>query len=203
MTRKSRPDHSKLFELATEQAGYFTSGQARRWGFTWDLLSYHAQKGNFQRVRRGLYRMARFPSSPYEEVVAAWLGFDPKKTVVSHETALQLFDLADVVPAKIHLTAPRSHRSRKSPAGVRVHTALRSPGRNDIVIRHGVRATTPARSIADSAAYGTAPEQIARAVREALSRGLATRSELLVAARRHGGRAEKLIRRAVEEARAS
>lgn len=201
MAQAPGPDHDKLFETASEQAGYFTSEQARRCGFTWDLLSHHTRRGNFQRVRRGLYRLPRFPSSPYEEVIAAWLGFDPKKSVVSHETALQLFDLADVVPTTIHLTAPRSHRSRKPPPGVTVHTALEPPERDGIVIRNGVRVTAPALSIADSAAYGTAPEQVARAAREALTRGLATQSELLAAARRHGGRAEKLIRRAVKEVR--
>jgi len=200
--RKASTDHDRLFELASQQAGYFTSEQARHSGFNWDMLSYHTRRGHFLRARRGLYRLTRFPASPYEEVIAAWLGFDPEKAVVSHETALQLFDLADVVPATIHLTAPRSYRSRKAPRGVTVHTVLKPPGRNGVVVRHGIRISAPARAIADSAAYGTAPEQITRAAQEALRRGLATRAELLAAARRHGGRPEKLIQQAVAEVRA-
>lgn len=199
MPKTPAPDHNRLFELASEQSGYFTAEQARERGFGWDMLSYHTRRGNFLRLRRGLYRLTRFPPSPYEEVIANWLAFDPEAAIVSHETALQLFDLADVVPTTIHLTAPRSHRSRKPPPGVTLHTVLKPPGRNSVVIRHGVRVSTPARAIAEAAAYGTAPEQIIRAAREALNRGLATRSELLAAARRHGGRAEKLIRHAVQE----
>jgi predicted transcriptional regulator of viral defense system len=193
---RRHPDHNNLFSLASQQAGYFTAGQATASGFSRPLISHHVRKGTFIRVRRGLYRLTRFPSSPYEEVIAAWLGFDSEKAVVSHDTALQLFDLADVVPTKIHLTAPRSYRSRKAPSGVIVHTVLK-PDRNGSTMRHGIRVSTPARAIADAAAYGIAPEQIIRAAKEALRRGLVTRSEVLAAGRRHGGRTEKLIRQAV------
>lgn len=199
---KQRPDHDRLFSIASQQAGYFTAEQARESGFSRPLLFHHIRQGTFMRVRRGLYRLTRFPSSQHEEVIAVWLAFDPKQMVVSHESALQLFDLADVVPTTIHLTGPRSYRSRKAPPGVTVHTVLKTPGRNDVVIRHGVRVSAPARAIADAAAFGTAPEQIIRAVREVLRRGLATRAELLAAARRHGGRPEQLIRQAVPEVRA-
>jgi predicted transcriptional regulator of viral defense system len=200
--RKASPDHDRLFELASQQAGYFTSAQARHSGFNWDMLSYHTWKGHFLRARRGLYRLARFPASPFEEVIAAWLAFGPEKATVSHETALQLFDLADVVPTTIHLTVPRSYRSRQAPPGVTVHTVLKPPDRNAVVVRQGIRVSAPAWAIADAAAYGTAPEQIIRAAQEALRRGLATRAELLAAARRHGGRPERLIGRAIAEVRA-
>ncbi|TMA52654.1 MAG: hypothetical protein E6J80_12075 [Deltaproteobacteria bacterium] len=199
--RGQHPDHDNLFSLASQQAGYFTAEQAKASGFSRQLVSHHAREGTFTRVRRGLFRLTRFPSSPYEEVIAAWLGFDPKKAVASHETALQLFDLADVVPTTIHLTAPRSYRSRKTRSGVTVHTVLKPPGRNGVLIRYGIRVSAPARAIAEAAAYGTAPEQVIRAVREALRRGLATRAELQAAARRHGGLTEKLIQRAIAEVR--
>ncbi len=202
MKRNRSPDHNQLFSLASEQAGYFTAEQATASGFSRQLVSHHVHQGTFIRVRRGLFRMTRFPSSSYEEVIAAWLGFDPEQAIVSHESALQLFDLADVVPTTIHLTAPRSHRSRKAPSGVTVHTVLKPPGRNGVVTRHGIRVSAPARAIADAAAYGTAPEQVIRAVQETLHRGLATRAELLATARRHGGQTEQLIRRAVAEVRA-
>lgn len=199
---KQRPDHNKLFSLASQQAGYFTAEQAKGSGFSQPLLFHHVRKGTFMRVRRGLYRLTRFPSSQHEEIIAVWLAFDPKQAVVSHESALQLFDLADVVPATIHLTVPRSHRSRKAPPGVTVHTVLKPPGRSGVIIRHGIRVSVPAQTIADAAAYGTAPEQIIRATREALRRGLVTGADLLTAARHHGGRPEQLIRQAMAEARA-
>ncbi len=198
---KRRPDHDKLFSLASQQAGYFTAEQAKDSGFSRQLVSHHVRQGTFLRVRRGLYRLTRFPPSSYEEVIAAWLGFDPEHAVASHETALQLFELADVVPNTIHLTAPRSYRSRKAPPGVTVHTVLKPPSQNGVVVRHGIRVSAPPRAIADAAAYGTAPDQIIRAVQEALRRGLTTGAELLAAARRHGGRPKQLIQQALAEAR--
>jgi predicted transcriptional regulator of viral defense system len=200
--RKQQPDHDQLFSLTSQQAGYFTAEQAKGSGFSRPLVFHHVRQGTFLRVRRGLYRLRRFPASPYEEVIAAWLGFDPEQAVVSHESALQIFDLADVVPTTIHLTVPRSHRSRRAPPDVTIHTVLKPPGHNGVVTRQGMRVSAPARAIADAAAYGTAPEQIIRAVQDALRRGLATRAELLAAARRHGGRPERLIKRAIAEVRA-
>jgi hypothetical protein len=45
---------------------------------------------------------------------------------------------------------------------------------SDVVEVHGVRATSPARSIVDAARSLTAPEQIEMAVEQALERGIAT-----------------------------
>lgn len=106
------------------------------------------------------------------------------------------------MPNTIHLTAPRSLRSRKAPPGVTVHTVLKPPSQNAVVVRHGIRVSAPAWAIADAATYGTAPEQIIRAAQEALRRGLETPTKLLAAARRHGGRPEQLIRQALAGVRA-
>ena len=69
-----QPDHSCLFDIAADQHGYFTAAQARSCGFSWDLLTRHVQSGRFRRVQHGVYRLRDYPFSPYEEVVAAWLG---------------------------------------------------------------------------------------------------------------------------------
>jgi len=82
---------------------------------------------------------------------------------------------------------------------VTLHTTTGGLERAEVVTR---RVTTPARSIAASAA-GTAPEQVEMGARQALERGLATRRSLLAQANRRGGRAARLIGRAVREARRS
>src|SRR5690242_4300023 len=109
-TTSPRPDHACLFATASEQHGYFTSAQARGCGFTRFLLARHAATGRFIRVRRGLYRLRDYPSSPREEVVAAWLAVGKDAAVVSHASALDLLGLSDVVPDLVHLTVPRSKR---------------------------------------------------------------------------------------------
>jgi len=67
-------DHACLFGVASGQHGYFTARQAATCGFRTDLLTYHARRGRFIRVHHGVYRLRDYPSSPREEVVAAWLA---------------------------------------------------------------------------------------------------------------------------------
>lgn len=113
---RARPDRLCLFGTASEQGGYFTAEQARACGYGFALLSHHAKTGRFIRVRRGLYRLREYPSSPREDVLAAWLALGKDVAVVSHESALDLLDLSDVIPDAAHLTVPRSRAA--TPRGV-------------------------------------------------------------------------------------
>jgi len=201
-TKPESPDHERLFQIASEQGGYFTAAQARRCGFSRALLAHHSgEGGRFLRVRRGLYRFRQYPPSPREDVLAAWLAVDREQAVVSHESALELLRLSDVVPEAVHLTVPRSRRYRPSSPGVRVHTTTRELAPPDVVVRDGMRVTSPVRSIVDAAEAGTAPEQVITAVAQAMDRGVATQAQLLAAARKRGPRVERLVRRALEEIR--
>jgi predicted transcriptional regulator of viral defense system len=196
---KQAPDHDKLFELASEQGGYFTAGQARQRGFSHALLAHHAREvGRFTRVRRGLYRLRQFPPAPREDVLAAWLALDREEAVVSHDSALDLLGLSDVVPEVVHITVPRSKRYRPAAPGVRVHTTTRKMVPSDVVVRDGIRVTAPARSILDAAEAGTAPEQVIAAAVQAVEQGLATRQQLLAAAEERSSRVEQLVRRALD-----
>jgi predicted transcriptional regulator of viral defense system len=200
LARSGSPS-SRLFEIASEQGGYFTAAQAQACGFSRALLAHHAKTGRFLRVRQGLYRIREYPSSPREDVIAAWLAAGKESALVSHESALDLLGLSDVVPEVVHLTVPRSKRFRKAPGGVAIHTTTRRIGKRDIVTREGIRLTGPVRSIVDAAEAGTAPEQILSAVRQALDRGAATQSSLVRAAKVRGGRIERLVREALETGR--
>jgi predicted transcriptional regulator of viral defense system len=199
---RSKARRARLFELASEQGGYFTAAEAQTCGYSRALLAHHAKSGRFIRVRQGLYRFREYPTSPREDVIAAWLANGRETAVVSHESALDLLGLSDVVPQVVHLTLPRSRRYRTASVGVAVHTTTRRIGRSDVVVREGIRVTEPVRSIVDSAEAGTAPEQITAAVDQALDRGITTRSKLLGAAKARGGRVERLVRQALEERRA-
>ena len=132
-TLTPKPDHACLFARASEQHGYFTSAQARACGINWDLLTDATKRGRYLRVRRGLYRLRDYPSSSREEVVAAWLAVGKESAVVSHESALDLLGLSDVIPRKVHLTVPRSKRHLPDLPGVTIHTTtrpLRASGRH-------------------------------------------------------------------------
>jgi predicted transcriptional regulator of viral defense system len=196
-----RPNHTRLFEFASEQGGYFTAAQARTCGFSKALLAHHAKSGRFIRVRQGLYRFREYPSSPREDVVAAWLATGKEVAAVSHESALDILGLSDAVPEVVHVTVPRARRYHSRFPGIAIHTTTRRLGKSDVVIRDGIRVTAAARSIIDAAETGTAPEQITAAVGQALDRGMATKSKLLAVANARGGRVERLVRQVIEERR--
>jgi predicted transcriptional regulator of viral defense system len=196
---RSKPSHTRLFELASEQGGYFTAAQARARGFSKALLAHHAKSGRFLRVRQGLYRLREYPSSPREDVIAAWLATGKEVAVVSHESALEILGLSDVVPEIVHITVPRAMRYRSASPRVAIHTTTRRLGKSEVVVRNGIRLTAAERTIIDAAEAGTAPEQIIAAVDQALDRGMATKTKLLANAKSRGGRVEGLVRQAIQE----
>ena len=195
---KVSPDHERLFQVASQQSGYFTTAQAEDCGISHSLLAYHAgDGGRFLRIRRGLYRLRHYPASPREDLLAAWLAAGARSAVISHESALELFDLSDVVPTAVHVTVPRSQRYRPTLPGVQVHTTTRELRPTDVVVRDGMRVTSPVRSILDAAEAGLSPEHVIAAVTQALDRGLTTRSRLENAAGERGSRVERPIAHAI------
>lgn len=191
-----RPDRRALDQLAYAQEGFFSAAQAAELGFSAQLLAHHARAGRFERLRRGLYRLRDYPTSPHEEIRAAWLAMGDR-AVVSHESALELLGLADVMPDRVHLTVARRDRGARVPRGVVLHTTATPPSGADMARRQGIAVTSPARSIVDAAAAGTAPEQIEAAVAEALSAGLATAGQLRRLAQRSDRRVTALVERAL------
>lgn len=191
-------DHDGLYGVAESQAGYFTAGQAIAAGMDRSTLRHHARPGGrYERMRRGLYRLRHFPSSPHEHVVAAWLALQGAGAVVSHESALELYELSDVIPTTVHVSLPRTKRGQRPRAGVRFHTVDRPPGASEVRTVYGVPMTTPERSIVDSLEAGTQPEQIEIAIRQALERGLITPRRLRAAAADRSSRVRSFVKRAL------
>jgi predicted transcriptional regulator of viral defense system len=188
------PNYDDLYEIAESQAGYFTASQARGACFSWERLSSNAKTGLFQRVARGVYRLSRFPGSAFEDLFVAWLRTG-RSAVISHESALSVYELTDVIPSDIHVIVPRTASRRRK--GIRQHTNQLSP--DEITYREGLPITTIARTIADVAVSGLAEELIRQAIRESLQRGLTSQDELLNQANQRGGRAKKVIRAVLSE----
>ena len=76
----------------------------------------------------------------------AWLKCGPK-SAISHESALALYDLSDVLPAEVHVTIPRTASRRRK--GIRLHTNQLRP--SDVAKREGLPVTSVPRTIADVA----------------------------------------------------
>ncbi len=187
-------DHDGLYRLAESQAGYFTAQQALAAGMDRSTLHHHARPGGrYERVRRGLYRLRHFPSSPHEHVVAAWLALQYLPAVVSHESALELYELSDLIPDAVDITLPRAKRGQRPRRGVRFHTLEQPPRPAEIRQIAGVPVTSPERSIVDALEAGTQPDQIELAVTQALERGLTTPSRLRAAAASRSARVRTSI----------
>jgi len=173
----SRPDWNRLFEVAEGQQGLFTTIQAREAGYSPQLLVHHVRSGRVERVLRGIYRLVHFPAGEHEELVAAWL-WSERVGVVSHQTALALHELSDVLPAHIHLTVPSAWQRRRFrvPAGVVLHHADVPP--EDRAWFGAVPTTGARRSLNDCASAGLSPELLRQGAQQALRRGIVTKAEL-------------------------
>jgi predicted transcriptional regulator of viral defense system len=148
------------------------------------------------RIARGLYRFRDYPAQPGDEIVAAWLRQAPD-AVVSHESALEVLDLADTIADRVHLTVPRSRRRLVPQDGVAIHTTTHPLAPGDVITRRGMRVTAPARTIADVAAAGVAPDQVTAAVHTALERGMTTASLLREATGIRGRRVQRVVEAAL------
>src|SRR6266568_2561037 len=184
----------RLLAIAARQSGYFTAAQALDAGYSYPAQGYHAKRGNWLRVDRGIYRLPEWPTGPREDLVR-WSLWSRDRAVVSHETALSVHELGDVDPAHVHLTVPRNFRQRNP--GVVVHLA-ELPSR-DIEEHDGFRVTTPLRSLFDVAAGELDLDQLAQAIEEALARGMTTRRALLERADEFGATAALRVERAIHE----
>jgi predicted transcriptional regulator of viral defense system len=186
MSRSTRETARILFSLAISQGGYFTAKQAKEAGYDYPHIEYHTTAGNFERVDHGLYRLAKIPHGEDDEFIrlALWSRNrrEEPQAVVSHDTALVLHELSELLPNKVHLTVPPSFR-KGAPAGCVLHKATLLP--EDMEPRQGFRVTTPLRTILDVSADRVSQEQLEKAVTEALERGLVSRPKLAEALRRH------------------
>jgi predicted transcriptional regulator of viral defense system len=197
----SREASNLLFTVALPQGGYFTAKQAKSVGYDYPHLDYHVTAGNFVRVDHGLYRLASLPPAEHDDLIRLSLWSrnraDVPQAVASHETALALYDVGEVLPSKIHLTVPPGFR-KKPPQGSVLHRAILSP--TDIEAREGFQVTTPLRTLLDVAEGELTQEQLDKATADALDRGLVRRDKLLAAITRER-RYRRLARALVPTAR--
>jgi predicted transcriptional regulator of viral defense system len=172
----------RLYQLAEGQGGYFTARQAADAGVSRKALSYHATSGTaVERVGPAIYRLRRFPTSPHGHVIAGWLALSHADAVVSHESALELLDLTDVIADEVHVTLPRDKRGLSRPPDVHAHFTARKIGAADRRRVSGIPTTSVDRTVVDLLRAGGWTEQIDIAVDQGIRRGLTTPRRLRAA----------------------
>jgi predicted transcriptional regulator of viral defense system len=163
-----------LLATAAAQHGYFTTEQAAEHGISRRALTWRAQQGSAQRVGHGLYRLPHWPPDPSDELYALQ-AIAPFGTF-SHDTALTLLGLTDIIPSSIHFTIPETSRLRSRP-GVTLHRSRRG-AMTDRTLRDGLWVSTARRALLDAAREGADPDQLVSAARDARARALLTPADL-------------------------
>ncbi|KAF3362054.1 Uncharacterized protein PHSC3_001365 [Chlamydiales bacterium STE3] len=172
----------RLFEIADRQQGYFTNTQAEQCGFSRTNFHRYLSKGEWIKEGRGVYRLTRYPITDRPELVL-WSLWSRNKNgeiqgVWSHETALDIYELSDVMPAKMHLTVPRKFRRRaKLPKMLVLYFTDLSE--EDMHSQQGYMITSPLRTLVDIVESDRLSEDlISQALHDALLKGMISKEEL-------------------------
>lgn len=169
-----------ISEVNLDPGGLFTSVQARGAGRTDSALVRMAQRGNIERVARGVYRIAFFPQAPLSQLREAvlWAGAHrgPETVAISHESALAVFKISDANPSRVHVTVPRSARMRREiPKAVELHRTAIDP--SEITVVDGIPVTTVERTVTDLLASGCRIDLIKQAISGARKEGFISGAE--------------------------
>ena len=179
MVQNVHENRQRLYEIADAQGGYFTAAQAVSAGYAYSQQHFHRNSGAWLTVGRGLFRLRAYPDGDREDLIRWSLWSHNRagvpQAVVSHESALTVHGLSDVMPANIHLTVPSTFRKRVPPGCV-LHQDHLKPG--DWEERLGYRVTTPLRTLVDGAEGTLSQEHLDRAVQDDLALGLVQRQAL-------------------------
>lgn len=178
--------YTELLEAANGQYGYVTADDARAEGVDPAFLRVMAHRGLLERTARGVYRFPIVPATALDQYMEAVL-WPRTKAVLSHETALDLHDLCDVNPARIHITVPAGYRLRRDvPPMYQLHE--RDLDDADITMHEGIPIVTVHRAILDGIEANIGGHLISQAVKSARARGLTTPQQMreIAFARRRG-----------------
>lgn len=144
--------YTQLAQVANERYGFVTPDDARELGINPMNLVRMAERDQIERRGTGLYRFPLTPATRLDPYMEATLWPRGARGVLSHETALELYELSDVHPAKIHITVPRGYRVRREvpPAYQLHHEDLES---GQVTLHEGIEIVTPEHAIRQ--AHGT------------------------------------------------
>ena len=180
---KDKTIEQKLYDIASLQQGYFTADQAKKAGYSDSRFAYHVRKGNWAREGRGIYRLTNYPLGERPDLVywSLWSINRQGKVqgVFSHQTALAIHELSDVMPAKYYMTVPKGFRRyHLPPENLVLYFADLS--KEEIWEFEGYMVTSPEKTIRDALSDEGFPEELAiQAILEGLDRGIVTLDQVL------------------------
>lgn len=193
----------RLMHLAARQGGCFTTAQAKDLGYSHQGQKYHADRGNWLRLGRGLYRLTGWPRGEHDEL-HRWSLWARDEAVVSHRSALAVHRLPVPSGPTVELTVPAGFRARAQ--GVVLHRMgvrggvpdLEDAGLEDAEVEalSGLRVTTIPRTVLDLAGE-LDPAELRALLEAAGERGALEPSDLLRRAELRGGEVAAAVARAL------
>lgn len=172
----NHPNEDALYQLADGQQGFFTAKQSIDCGFSSKNHAYYVKKGKWIKEGRGIYRLANYPQGERPDLILWYLWSrnlqDIPQGIYSHQTALDLYDLCDIMPSRLHMTVPKNFRRR-----IAIPKILKIYKRDilDIDIKYylGVKVISPLRTLIDVIEEESlSHDLIQQAISNALNRGL-------------------------------
>ncbi len=180
MKRSSKESQANLFAIAEGQGGFFTAKQAEEAGFDRTHHAYHVGAGNWQREHRGIFRLAQYPMPERPDLIL-WSLWSRNREgvpegVYSHQTALSLYDLTDLMPSKLHMTVPTKFRRMADPPAILELHFADLPS-SEIEEREGYQVTRPIRAVVD-VSRDVPQEILIEAFSQGKTRGLITEKDV-------------------------
>jgi predicted transcriptional regulator of viral defense system len=156
----------ELWEIATLQHGYVTAQQALARGIAREVVNKLVHRGTLERAAFGVYRFPKYPYTDTARYMLAVLWTRAPEAALSHETALDVYAISDIIADKIHVTVGK-HRRLRRVGGERYEVHYADLGARQIGWWEEVPTVTVATAIAQCIEDGT-PTYL---LRQALERG--------------------------------
>ena len=167
----------QLAQIAARQNGNVTIAQLHALGLNNVAINYRVKIGRLYRVYRGVYSVGRPPTTPLEKAAAAVLACG-ERAALSHRSAMTLWGFWKRWDEPFRVSVAGDRR----PNGIQTHRVTGLLQR-DIRVEHGIRVTSPARTLLDNAPE-IPPRSLRRVVNDGRRSGLITLDALADVVRR-------------------
>lgn len=161
----------RVYAIAEEQLGYFTTAQARLAGVRTPTVVMMEKRGIVDRVSHGVYCLVHYPASPLGYYMEATLWPYGSRGILARESALSLFGMWPQNPNRVQIYVPSTFRVRReTPATLHlIHQDV--PEAHTTRMAHGILSTTPQRALEDLIRSGTPDGRILEAIQSGEEQG--------------------------------
>ena len=159
-----RQADARIAELAEEEKGVLSTAELQACGLTRGAIAHRERRGWLHRMHQSVYAVGHRALTDAARWLAAVKACG-QTAVLSHYAAAASWGFVEWDGRDVDVTVTKQGSRRH--AGIRVHRTA-TLERRDIVVRDGIRVTSPERTLLDLASQLSFPK-LRRAVREAMA----------------------------------